>query len=119
CFNHSYGYSGARIDNWQPRASDSGALITVNFFDPFSVNKNSRYTVSLTDFVRRACIPPASSKIAREARNGAIAKIGGLLICQPSADETGTNSGSRCNRNRVLGSLPNQPASRGNFLLVA
>jgi len=93
--------------------------MTVNFFKPSSVNKNSRYPVSLTDFVRRASIPPASSKIASEARNGAIAKIGGLLICQPSADETGTNSGSRCNRNRVFGSLPNHPASRGNFVLVA
>src|SRR4029453_5305022 len=57
--------------------------------------------------------------MASEARNGAIAKIDGLLICQPSADATGMNSGSRCNRNRVFGSLPNQPASRGNFVLVA
>src|SRR4029077_5886262 len=71
------------------------------------------------DFARSGSIPPASSKIASEARNGAIEKIGGLLICQPSADATGLNSGSRCNRNRVLGSLPNQPANRGNFVLVA
>src|SRR4029077_6253777 len=71
------------------------------------------------DFARTASIPPASSKIVSEARNGAIAKIGGLLICQPSADGTATNSGSRCNRNRVFGSLPNQTASRGKLLLVA
>src|SRR4029453_19394771 len=71
------------------------------------------------DFALRASIPPASSKVARDARNGAIEKIDGLLICQPSADATGINSGSRCNRNRVFGSLPNQPASRGNFVLVA
>src|SRR5205809_2543152 len=71
------------------------------------------------DFARNDSIPPASSKIASDARNGAIEKIGGLLICQPSADATGINSGSRCRRNRVLGSLPNQPASRGSFALVA
>src|SRR6476661_10122266 len=57
--------------------------------------------------------------MSSEARKGAIEKIGGLLICQPSADATGINSGSRCNRNRVFGSLPNQPANRGNFVLVA
>src|SRR5213593_4718709 len=71
------------------------------------------------DFARTGSTPPASSKIAREARRGAIDKIGGLLICQPSADTTGTNSGSRCKRNRVFGSLPNQPARRGNLVLVA
>src|SRR5437762_12314233 len=64
-------------------------------------------------------MPPASSKMDSEARNGAIEKIGGLLICHPSADGTGMNSGSRCNRNRVFGSFPNQPAKRGNFWLVA
>src|SRR5438034_7862985 len=63
-------------------------------------------------------IPPTSSKIDNDARSGAIEKIGGLLICQPSADGTGMNSGSRCKRNRVFGSLPNQPARRGNFVLV-
>src|SRR5256885_7479093 len=46
-------------------------------------------------------------------------KIGGLLICQASAEGTGMNSGSRCNRKRVFGSLPNQPARRGSFVLVA
>src|SRR6059058_4761813 len=64
-------------------------------------------------------MPPASSKIDSEARNGAIEKMGGLLICQPSADGTGTNSGSRCKRNRVLGSFPKHPASRGNLVFVA
>src|SRR5437016_12301027 len=57
--------------------------------------------------------------MASEARNGAIEKIGGLLICQPSADGTGMKSGSRCNLNRVLGSFPNQPARRGSLVLVA
>src|SRR6185503_14325007 len=71
------------------------------------------------DFARSGSIPPASSKTESDARNGAIEKIGGLLICQASADGTGTNSGSRCNLNRVFGSLPNQPASRGNFVFVA
>ena len=42
-------------------------------------------------------MPPASSKTESEARNGAIEKIGGLLICHPSAEATGVNSGSRCN----------------------
>src|SRR4029450_11466101 len=71
------------------------------------------------DFALRASIPPASSKVARDARNGAIEKIGGLLICQPSADATGINSGSRCSRNRVFGSFPNQAANRAHFVLVA
>src|SRR5437667_4595809 len=71
------------------------------------------------DFARSGSIPPASSKIASEARNGAMEKMGGLLICQPSADGTGMNSGSRCKRNRVFGSFPNQPARRGNLVLVA
>src|SRR5207253_248307 len=75
--------------------------------------------VSLTDLPRSRSIPPASSKIASDARSGAIEKIGGLLICQPSADGTGMKSGSRCNLNRVFGSFPNQPASRGNFVFVA
>ena len=44
-------------------------------------------------------------------------KIGGLLTCQPSADGTGMNSGSSCMRKRVFGSLPNQPARRGNFVI--
>src|SRR5256886_17313125 len=57
--------------------------------------------------------------MAREARSGAIDRIGGLLICQPSAEGTGMNSGSRCMRKRVFGSLPNQPASRGNLVLDA
>src|SRR5207244_9157325 len=64
-------------------------------------------------------MPPASSKMASEARSSAIEKIGGLLICQPSADGTGTNSGSRCKRNRVFGSFLNHPASRGNLVFVA
>src|SRR2546430_10760534 len=46
-------------------------------------------------------------------------KIGGLLICQPSAEGTGINSGSRCKRKRVFGSLPNQPAKRGSLVFVA
>ena len=75
--------------------------------------------MSLIDFARSGSIPPASSKIESDARSGAIEKIGGLLICQPSADATGTNSGSRCNLNRVFGSFPNQPARRGNFVFVA
>src|SRR5438093_4556696 len=91
----------------------------LNFFEPISVRRNSREPVSLIDFGRSGAIPRASSKIASEARNGAIEKIGGLLICQPSADGTGTNSGSRCKRNRVFGSLPNQPARRGNLVFVA
>src|SRR5207253_9480584 len=71
------------------------------------------------DFARSGSIPPASSKIASEARNGAMEKMGGLLICQPSADGTGINSGSRCKRNRVFGLFLNHPASRGNFVFVA
>src|SRR5262249_10313303 len=73
---------------------------------------------SFVDFFRRASVPPASSKIESDARSGAIEKIGGLLICQPSAQPTGTNSGSRCSLNRVFGSFPNQPASRGSFVFV-
>src|SRR5262249_52936918 len=46
-------------------------------------------------------------------------KIGGMLICQPSADGTGIKSGSKCKRKRVFGSFPNQPASRGNLVLLA
>src|SRR6478609_6648199 len=70
------------------------------------------------DFCRSPSIP-ASWKMAREARRGAIDRIGGLLICHPSAEGTGMNSGSRCMRKRVFGSLPNQPARRGKFVLVA
>ena len=86
----------------------------MNFFEPICSIKNSKIAGSLIDFARSGSIPPASSKIASDARSGAIEKIGGLLICQPSADGTGMNSGSRCMRNRVFGSLPNQPARRGN-----
>src|SRR5439155_26670012 len=75
--------------------------------------------VRRADFARSGSIAPASSKVSSEARSGAMEKIGGLLICQPSADGTGMNSGSRFNRNRVFGSFPNQPASRGNFLFVS
>src|SRR5207247_11205897 len=77
------------------------------------------YPVNLLDFARSGSILPASLKIATDGRNGAIEKIGGLLICQPSADRTGMNSGSRCKRKRVFGSFPNQPARRGRSRLVA
>ena len=41
--------------------------------------------------------------------SGAMARIGGLLSCQPSALAIGTNSGWRCMRKRVSGSFPHQP----------
>src|SRR4030095_16651289 len=57
--------------------------------------------------------------MASEARSGDIEKIGGLLICQPSAVGTGTNSGSKCRRNRVFGSLPHQTPKRGRLVFIA
>src|ERR1043166_8120098 len=107
------------MDNWQPRAFGSPGVMMLNFFEPIFVRRNSRYPVSFVDFARRTSTPPALSKIASDACNGAIDKIGGLLICQPSADATGMKSGSRCKRKRVFGSFPNQPASRGSFVFVA
>src|SRR5262245_5568653 len=99
------------MDNCAPRAFGSAGVMIENFLEPTCSIKNSRYPVSFTDFVRSDSIPPASRKTESDARSGAIAKIGGLLICQPSADGTGTNSGWRCNLNRVFGSFPNQPAN--------
>ena len=73
--------------------------------------------MSRIDFARSAAIPPASSKIANEVRSGAIARIGGLLNCQESAEGTGIKSGSSCMRKRVAGSFPHQPARRGSSRL--
>ena len=56
---------------------------------------------------------PTLSKIRREVRTGPMEKIGGLEICQASAEAGGRDTGAISNR--VSGSVLHQPSNRGRW----